>query len=125
MKKNYLVGVGLFILIIFLFMANYQDKNLTGKTILNNELTKVENKYVCMVTNKLFDTPQIPVEIEDKTYYGCCMGCKAKLENYPDTRYAIDPVSNNKVNKATAIIGVTPSGKILYFESQENFDKYK
>jgi YHS domain-containing protein len=106
-------------------MANYQDKNLTGKTIINNELTKVENKYVCMITNKLFDTPQIPVEIEDKTYYGCCMGCKAKLENYPDTRYAIDPVSNNKVNKATAIIGVTPSGKILYFESQENFDKYK
>ena len=125
MKKNYLVGVGLFILIIFLFMANYQDKNLTGKTILNNELTEVENKYVCMITNQLFDTPQIPVKIEDKTYYGCCMGCKAKLENYPDTRYAIDPVSNNKVNKATAIIGVTSSGKILYFESQESFDKYK
>ena len=57
-------------------MVNHQNKNLTGKTIFNNELTGVENKYVCMITNKLFDTPQIPVKIEDKTYYGCCMVAK-------------------------------------------------
>ena len=116
--------IGVLLVLVLFFMFNSKENNITGKTVLDNKLTKVESEYVCMVTDKLFDSPQIPVEINDQTYYGCCMGCKAKLENYPETRYAIDPVTNNKVDKAKAIIGLTSSDQILYFESQETFNEY-
>jgi YHS domain-containing protein len=123
MNKKYLIGLGLLILISFLLLSNTNDKKITGNTILN-KVTIIENKYVCMINNNVYDTPQIPVPIDGKTYYGCCMGCKAKLENDIKTRYAVDPVSNNKVDKAIAIIGQTNSGKVLYFESEETFNKY-
>lgn len=38
-------------------------------------LKPVEAEYVCMVNDTVFEKPQIPVEVGDKTYYGCCMGC--------------------------------------------------
>jgi YHS domain-containing protein len=123
MKKKYLVGLGLLILISFLLLSNTNNEKISGNAIID-QVTIIENKYVCMVNDDVYDTPQIPVPIDGKTYYGCCMGCKAKLENDINTRYAIDPISNNKVDKATAIIGQTNSGKVLYFESQENFNKY-
>ncbi len=123
MKKKYLVGLGLLILISFLLLSNTNNEKISGNAIID-QVTIIENKYVCMVNDDVYDTPQIPVPIDGKTYYGCCMGCKAKLENDINTRYAIDPISNNQVDKATAIIGQTNSGKVLYFESQENFNKY-
>jgi len=43
----------------------------------NQALKQVEPQYVCMVTNKLYDKAQIPVVIENKTYYGCCQMCEA------------------------------------------------
>ena len=123
MQKKYLVGLGLLILISFLLLSNTNNEKISGNAIID-QVTIIENKYVCMVNDDVYDAPQIPVPIDGKTYYGCCMGCKAKLENDINTRYAIDPMSNNKVDKATAIIGQTNSGKVLYFESQENFNKY-
>jgi YHS domain-containing protein len=123
MQKKYLVGLGLLILISFLLLSNTNNEKISGNAIID-QVTIIENKYVCMVNDDVYDTPQIPVPIDGKTYYGCCMGCKAKLENDINTRYAIDPISNNQVDKATAIIGQTNSGKVLYFESQENFNKY-
>ena len=123
MKKKYLVGLGLLILISFLLLSNTNNEKISGNAIID-QITIIESKYVCMVNDDVYDTPQIPVPIDGKTYYGCCMGCKAKLENDINTRYAIDPISNNQVDKATAIIGQTNSGKVLYFESQQNFNKY-
>ena len=41
--------------------------------------TQVETKKVCMVNDALFQKDQIPVEVEGKTYYGCCQMCKARL----------------------------------------------
>ena len=123
MKKKYLVGLGLLILISFLLLSNTNNEKISGNAVID-QVTIIESKYVCMVNDDVYDAPQIPVLIDGKTYYGCCMGCKAKLENDINTRYAIDPISNNKVDKATAIIGQTNSGKVLYFESQENFNKY-
>ena len=49
-------------------------------------VVEVDSKYVCMVTNKLFPNVQIPVEVADKTYYGCCEMCKAQLANKPEKR---------------------------------------
>ncbi len=87
-------------------------------------LQHTENKYICMVNNKRFDKVQIPTEVDGKTYYGCCSMCKAKLEKSQDLREAIDPVSGNIVDKATAFIGTDPDGMAYYFESEENMKKF-
>lgn len=87
-------------------------------------LKPVEAKFVCMMNNKVFDKPQIAIEVEGKTYYGCCPMCAEKLKNSAELRQGIDPVSGNKVDKASAVIGADPHGMTYYFENEENFHKY-
>ncbi len=87
-------------------------------------LKQVESQYVCMINNKLFDSPQIPVEVDGKTYYGCCPMCKEKLEKSEQARIAADPVSGKTVDKATAIIGAKADGTVYYFENEESLKKY-
>jgi YHS domain-containing protein len=79
---------------------------------------------VCMVNNQFMGKPQIPIEVEGTTYYGCCEMCKTKLANDPASRTAIDPVSGASVDKARAVLGQTSSGAIHYFESAENLATY-
>jgi YHS domain-containing protein len=81
-------------------------------------------KKVCMVNNKLFDKDQVPVEVDGKTYYGCCEMCKQALKTKPEMRTAVDPVSKKQVDKATAVIGAQPDGSVLYFESEANLQKF-
>ena len=107
--RKLLVGAFLMLFTVFAFAA----------------LKQVESKYVCMMNNSLFDRVQIPVEVEGKTYYGCCAGCKNKLQTDPSIRVAVDPVSGNQVDKATAVIGVNDSGKAFYFENIENMNNFK
>jgi len=87
-------------------------------------LTEVDSKYVCMVTNKLFPDVQIPVEVADKTYYGCCEMCKAQLANNPAKRVATDPLSGKSIDKSDAVIGAAPDGKVYYFENKANLDSF-
>jgi YHS domain-containing protein len=88
-------------------------------------LVQVETKYVCMINNQRFDKEQIPVQVSGKTYYGCCEMCKTTLRNKPASRVATDPVSGKKVDKASAIIGAAPDGKVFYFENQDNLKKFR
>jgi len=88
------------------------------------DLARVEAKRVCMVQDAVFPKDQIPVEVGGKTYFGCCEMCKGRLASDPSAREAKDPVSGKTVDKATAIIGVTPDGKAHYFESQKTFDAF-
>jgi len=90
----------------------------------NSVITEVEHNKVCMVTNKLFQTEQIPIVVSDKTYYGCCEMCKAQLANNPDKRVATDPVSGKIVDKADAVTGATSNGNIYYFENKENLNSF-
>lgn len=85
---------------------------------------QVESHYVCMVTNRAFDKPQIPVKIDEKTYYGCCEMCKAKLETNMQFRQAIDPITGKSVDKASAVIGAAQDGSVYYFETKENLEKF-
>ena len=87
-------------------------------------LKLVDSNHVCMITDQEFAREQIPVEVEGKTYYGCCEMCKAKLNNNPESRVATDPVSGNSVDKAEAVIGAAPDGKVYYFESEENLTQF-
>ena len=104
------------------FSTFTQADNTNQQT--SSSLTEVDSKYVCMVTNQLFVKEQIPVEVEGKTYYGCCEMCEAKIKNNPQSREATDPVSGKKVDKAEAIIGATADGSIYYFESEENLEMF-
>jgi YHS domain-containing protein len=87
-------------------------------------LKRVETKKVCMVNNQVFEKDQIPVAVGGKTYYGCCEMCKERLAKDAAARTAVDPVTGKPVDKATAVIAAMPDGKVLYFESQETFEKY-
>lgn len=88
-------------------------------------LKRVETKKVCMINNQLFEKDQIPVQVEGRTYYGCCEMCKEKLAKDAAARQAVDPVTGKKVDKAKAVIAALPDGKVLYFESTETLAKYK
>lgn len=89
------------------------------------QLTRVEQRdQVCMVNDQFMGRPQIPVEVEGRTYFGCCAMCKGRLAQERATRVAIDPVSGQEVDKARAVIAQDSSGKVTYFENEANFAAY-
>jgi YHS domain-containing protein len=88
------------------------------------QLQRVEPQKVCMVNDTVFQRDQIPVQVDGRTYYGCCEMCKGRLGTDAAIRSAKDPVSGQTVDKAKAVIGATPDGKVLYFESEKTFSSY-
>lgn len=137
MNKKQQRNLGPLALVLFLTAAGgsvaYQMKSseegqttlVTPATSESAGLRKVEDvKKVCMITNRVFDKDQIPVEVEGKTYYGCCPVCKDKLSGDPAARLAVDPVSGSSVDKASAVIGVQADGSVLYFESEASLQEY-
>lgn len=86
-------------------------------------LTRVEPKTVCMVNEMAMGKDQIPVEVEGRTYYGCCDMCKKALANDASKRTAVDPVSGKTVDKAKAVIAAQEDGRVFYFENDENLAK--
>ena len=88
-------------------------------------IERVDAKRVCMVNNSVFPKDQIPVQVDGKTYFGCCEMCKGRLASDAGARTATDPVTGKQVDKATAVIGATPDGKVLYFESDATFTQFK
>ena len=86
-------------------------------------LTKVDPKMVCMVNEMAMGKEQIPVEVDGKTYYGCCEMCKTALAKDASKRTAVDPISGKSVDKATAVIGAQDDGRVFYFENEENLAK--
>lgn len=88
------------------------------------KLTRVETKMVCMINEHAMGKEQIPVEIEGKTYYGCCEMCKKALSTDATKRVAVDPVSGKQVDKASAVIASQEDGRVFYFENEANLAKY-
>jgi YHS domain-containing protein len=80
---------------------------------------------VCMVNNQFMGRPQIPVEVDGKTYFGCCEMCRARIAEDPTVRTAQDPVTGEPVDKASAIIVQDASGKVLYFASEDTLRRYR
>ena len=105
-----------FLFLIFTFPAMAQDQVQV--------LKPVKAEYVCMVNDTAFDKPQIPVEVNGKTYYGCCMMCKDRLEKDTAIRSALDPVSGAEVDKAESVIGEDAEYKVYYFENKENLEAF-
>jgi len=86
---------------------------------------QVGSKHICFITKKRFERNLKSVNVEGKTYYGCCDDCLAKLTNDPASRKDVDPVSGKEVDKATAFIGMDKDGNVYFFESQENLKKFR
>ena len=89
------------------------------------ELKRVDPSHTCMGSNKETGKPEAFVEVDGKRYHGCSEMCIVNLEKNQNFRYGIDPVSGNKVDKATALIGARPNGDLLYFESEETFRTFR
>tara|TARA_R110002049_G_scaffold37314_1_gene117740 strand:+ start:1094 stop:1519 length:426 start_codon:yes stop_codon:yes gene_type:complete len=88
--------------------------------------SQVPNKLVCMVNNAYMGKPQIAVPVNGKTYYGCCQMCVGTLNEKESARTGIDPFSNKPVDKTEAyIVLMKKEGEVAYFESKENYLKYK
>jgi YHS domain-containing protein len=98
---------------------------VAARPALAGTLDRVEPARVCMVNNSVFPKDQIPVPVDGKTYFGCCEMCKGRLAQDPSVRTATDPVSGKPVDKAKAVIGATPEGKVFYFESEKNFAAFQ
>jgi YHS domain-containing protein len=109
----------------FLSGISYAAGRQQSEQPKDRSLVQVESKYVCMVNNQRFDKEQIAIKVKDRTYYGCCEMCKEKLRNNAKSRVAIDPVSGKQVDKAIAVIGASPDGKVYYFESVDNLKQFK
>ena len=91
---------------------------------LGGEATRVPAERVCMVQDRVFPTPQIPISLEGRTYYGCCAMCEGQLRRDATIRQAKDPVSGRPVDKASAVIAQTPDGSVLYIESEDTFRRF-
>lgn len=88
------------------------------------EPKRVKSSQVCMVNDRFMSVEQIPVQVEGKTYYGCCPNCKETLRKKVAVRWALDPWTKKKVDKATAVIVSLAGGAVQYFESEKSLKKY-
>ncbi len=90
-----------------------------GDTISHSKICMVDDIYQG-------DYPTLSVHLSANTYYGCDAKAIHELSSKQDVRFAVDPVTKRKVDKALAVVGLhfKRDGKVLYFESKETFYKY-
>jgi len=110
---------------------NYEKEDAEMKKGYEASLTGIEEliepNRVCMSTDAYMGgNTQLMVPNLDGTFYACSQHCIAALQSNEAERYAIDPVSKNRINKAKAFICLHPdkSGKVCYFESKENHQTF-
>jgi YHS domain-containing protein len=90
------------------------------KSLPSTWLRKVDPSEVCMITNRHEHAPQAQIVINGKTYYGSCEGCAENIKSNPSVRFARDPYTNRLVDKAEAVPFADASGRVWYFQSENN-----
>ncbi|MBI3288085.1 MAG: hypothetical protein HYZ74_01045 [Elusimicrobia bacterium] len=85
----------------------------------------LDRSTVCMVNDKVLSSPQMPVLVGEKTYYGCCAGCVERLNKDRAARIGTDPVTGREVDKSRAVILRGERGTALYFESTDTARRYQ
>ena len=86
---------------------------------------QVPSIQVCMVNDAYMAKDQIPVPVNGKTYYGCCQMCVKTLNEQETARIAIDPQTNEKVDKTEAyIVLLDKEGTVGYFKNKANAEAY-
>jgi YHS domain-containing protein len=106
--------------------ASTDSPSALAQSALPDGLIRVEDpSQICMVNDRFMGTPQIPVSVGGKTYFGCCAGCKAKLETQSSARTAHDPVSGEPVDKASALLLRDEAGRIFYFANAATLARFR
>lgn len=81
-------------------------------------LKKVSLDEVNMVTNRHMGSTQASISIDGRTYFGAGSGYASTLTQNAATRTAVDPYTNKKIDKASAVAYADASGRVFYFESE-------
>ncbi len=144
MRKIYQLSISAFVLLllsVLILSCSNKKKGIDESTSLNaiktSELTNeatasiqnyeiVPNEKVCMVNDRFMGVPQIAIDVNGVTYYGCCDNCVEKLQkNLDDVRFGTNPLNKIKVDKALAIIVQDKSkGSVYYFSSKEEANTF-
>ena len=134
MKKsiNFLSIVAVAAILFIGCNSSNEKTNTTVQTtvVSNNNNPKkgdhVPSNLVCMVNNTYMGKQQIEVPFEGKMYYGCCKMCEERIPKDESVRYAIDPQTLEKVDKATAyIVMIGDGGEVVYFENEANYTAFR
>ncbi len=84
-----------------------------------------DRSKVCMVNDRVMGQAQLPVNVDGRTYYGCCAGCVGRLNEDRKARVSTDPVTGRAIDKSEAVILGGEDGEALYFESEETARRYR
>lgn len=87
-------------------------------------LKKVAANEVNMATNTFEKKAQKSVNIDGKSYFTDNGACEFNLSQNASARFATDPLTNKRVDKASAATYADASGKVYYFESDANFQGF-
>ena len=129
-ERRALIAIGIVFLILclgfnrFLFREIIRDRK-NYQAYIDRE---IPDSLVCMVNNTIKRKAIDSLVVSGKTYWGCCSDCKSKLaKNENNILFAVDPISGNQLSKADAVIHRDPlkRGKVMYFESEESYKKFK
>lgn len=108
-----------------------QNKNENNSTLVTQQTNApqkgdhVESNLVCMVNDAYMGKEQLKVPYNNKIYYGCCEMCQERIPKDEKVRYAIDPQTLKKVDKATAyIVLIGDKGEVAYFENENSYTKF-
>jgi len=141
-KQNFRVLLTVMLIPLFLLSCTSGTKKETIKTVKSEEIVQapkpiqekvtnykheiVSNEKVCMVNDRYMVVKQLPVVVDGITYYGCCENCVAKIQNnLGNVRYAKDPITGDKVDKASAIIVQNKeNGMVYYFKTKPVADEF-
>lgn len=81
-------------------------------------LTRVNTNEVNMASNRFEKKAQKAVNIGGRTYYASNDMAAASISRNQSARFAVDPISGKKIDKAEAVIFADASGRVIYFESE-------
>jgi YHS domain-containing protein len=122
-----LSGILVFVSVVLygpqLFNRMNQREAIASQNIGNH----IPLNRICMIRGDVKDKDTYMIRVAGKAYFGCCQKCLTKLRNnLNNVQYASDPVTGKMVNKADAVIKLNPDNarKVLFFESQETYDRY-
>ena len=87
-------------------------------------LKRVSAEEVNMVTNRHAGSKQVPVSIDGRTYFGAGEGYVSTLQKNMAARSAVDPFTNKKIDKASALTYADASGRVFYFESEGSYGEF-
>lgn len=107
--------------------ANVKESSMANDAMTSTQAYEVvPNEKVCMVNDRFMGVPQIAIDVNGNTYYGCCENCVEKLQkNLEGVRFGSNPLTDLKVDKFSAVIVQDKSsGSVFYFASKKEANTF-